>query len=88
MRRGGVPHTGGQYPRANAARRSLEAAGLATIKVARIVGLSSSVLFDKDNPRAPTNRRISIILMTRQAEEQAHLPDVPAMASAKANAGI
>jgi len=66
--------------RANAARRSLEAAGLATDKVARIVGLSSSVLFDKDNPRAPINRRISIILMTRQAEQQAHLTDVPEMA--------
>jgi chemotaxis protein MotB len=66
--------------RANAARRSLEAAGLAPDKVARIVGLSSSVLFDKDNPRAAINRRISIILMTRQAEEQAHKTDAPEMA--------
>jgi chemotaxis protein MotB len=66
--------------RANAARRSLEAAGLAPDKVARIVGLSSSVLFDKDNPRAAINRRISIILMTRHAEEQAHKTDVPEMA--------
>jgi chemotaxis protein MotB len=65
--------------RANAARRSLVAAGLATDKIARIVGLSSSVLFNKDNPRAPINRRISIILMTRLAEEQAHLTDVPEM---------
>jgi chemotaxis protein MotB len=66
--------------RANAARRSLEAAGLAPDKVARIVGLSSSVLFDKDNPRAAINRRISIILMTRHAEEEAHKTDVPEMA--------
>ena len=66
--------------RANAARRSLDAAGLAPDKVARIVGLSSSVLFDKDNPRAAINRRISIILMTRQAEEQAHKTDAPEMA--------
>jgi chemotaxis protein MotB len=65
--------------RANAARRSLEAAGLATDKVAHIVGLSSSVLFDKDNPRAPINRRSSSILMTRQPEEQAHLTDAPEM---------
>jgi chemotaxis protein MotB len=68
--------------RANAARRSLEAAGLAPDKVARIVGLSSSVLFDKDNPRAAINRRISIILMTRHAEEEAHKTDVPEMARA------
>jgi chemotaxis protein MotB len=66
--------------RANAARRSLEAAGLAPDKVARIVGLSSAVLFDKDNPRAAINRRISIILMTRHAEEEAHKTDVPEMA--------
>jgi len=70
--------------RANAARRSLEAAGLAPDKVARIVGLSSSVLFDKDNPRAPINRRISIILMTRQAEEEAHKTDAPEMARDRA----
>jgi chemotaxis protein MotB len=55
--------------RANAARRALEGGGLATEKIARVVGLSSAVLFDKDNPRNPINRRISIIVMTRQAEE-------------------
>ncbi|HYM42831.1 MAG TPA: flagellar motor protein MotB [Steroidobacteraceae bacterium] len=57
--------------RANAARRALEAAGLAGDKTARVVGLASSVLFNKDNPRAPVNRRISIIVMTRQAEQDA-----------------
>jgi chemotaxis protein MotB len=57
--------------RANAARRALEAAGLATEKTARVVGLSSAVLFDKQDPRDPINRRISIIVMTRQAEQDA-----------------
>jgi len=57
--------------RANAARRALERGGLATDKIARVVGLSSSVLFDKSNPRNPINRRISIIVMTKQAEESA-----------------
>ena len=57
--------------RANAARRALEAAGLAGDKTARVVGLSSSVLFDKQDPRDPVNRRISIIVMTRQAEQDA-----------------
>jgi len=57
--------------RANAARRALEAAGLAGDKTARVVGLGSSVLFDKDDPRNPINRRISIIVMTRQAEQDA-----------------
>lgn len=67
--------------RANAARRALEAAGLATDKTARVVGLSSSVLFDKPNPRGAINRRISIIVMTRQAEQDAVKTEAqPAMA--------
>lgn len=62
--------------RANTARRALEAGGLAGDKVARIVGLASSVLFDKLDPMSPTNRRISIIVMTRNAEELALKTDV------------
>ncbi|MFT3905186.1 MAG: flagellar motor protein MotB [Steroidobacteraceae bacterium] len=61
--------------RANAARRALESGGLNPDKVARVVGLSSSVLFDKENPRNPVNRRISIIVMTRDAEESARKTD-------------
>jgi chemotaxis protein MotB len=57
--------------RANAARRALVAGGLSDEKVALVVGLSSSVLFDKTNPQAPSNRRISIIVMTKAAEEAA-----------------
>ncbi|MCG6117365.1 MAG: flagellar motor protein MotB [Aquimonas sp.] len=57
--------------RANAARRELVAAGLPQDKVSRVVGLSSSVLFDRDNPTNPINRRISIIVMTREAEASA-----------------
>jgi chemotaxis protein MotB len=68
--------------RANAARRALESAGLASDKVARVVGLSSSVLFDKANPRSPINRRISIIVMTHEAELQAIKTEVPALGSA------
>ena len=57
--------------RANSARRALEAGGLNADKMARVVGLSSVVLFDQKNPRDPINRRISIIVMTKQAEESA-----------------
>ncbi|HEY0859694.1 MAG TPA: motility protein MotB, partial [Pseudoxanthomonas sp.] len=31
--------------------------------------LSSSVLFDRQNPQNPINRRISIVVMTKAAEE-------------------
>jgi chemotaxis protein MotB len=57
--------------RANAARRALVDGGLDETKVTRVVGLASSVLFDKTNPANPINRRISIVVMTRDAEESA-----------------
>lgn len=55
--------------RANASRRELVAGGLEDGKVLRVVGLASAIPFDKDNPTAPSNRRISIIVMNRQAED-------------------
>ena len=57
--------------RANAARRALVAGGLSEDKIAVVVGLSSSVLFDKENAQAPINRRISIVVMTIDAEAAA-----------------
>jgi len=56
--------------RANASRRELVAAGMPDDKIARVMGLASSVLLDEDNPRSPANRRISITVMTREAEER------------------
>lgn len=56
--------------RANASRRELMAAGMPDGKLARVVGLASSILQDPDNPFSPANRRISIIVMTREAEER------------------
>lgn len=38
-------------------------------KMLRVVGLSSAVMFDKEDPFSPFNRRISIIVMNRKAEE-------------------
>ena len=55
--------------RANAARRELQAGGVPESKIGRVVGLSSSVLFDKANPFNPINRRISIIVMNKQTED-------------------
>ena len=42
-----------------------------------MVGLASSVLFDKQNPFNPINRRISIIVMTKSAEATALSTDAP-----------
>jgi chemotaxis protein MotB len=57
--------------RANASRRELIAGGMDETKVVRVVGLSSAVLFDKQDAFNPTNRRISIIVMNKKAEESA-----------------
>lgn len=54
--------------RANSSRRELIYGGMDETKVLRVVGLSSSVLFDKNDPFNPVNRRISIIVMNKKAE--------------------
>lgn len=57
--------------RANASRRELIVGGMAEDKVVRVVGLASAVLFKKDEPLNPVNRRISMIVMNKKAEEAA-----------------
>src|ERR1700712_1098697 len=56
--------------RANASRRELITGGLADDRVLRGQGLASSQPFDEKDPLAPTNRRISIIVMNREAEDR------------------
>lgn len=57
--------------RANSSRRELIAGGMDETKLLRVVGLASASLYDKENPFNPTNRRISLIVMNKQAEENA-----------------
>jgi chemotaxis protein MotB len=56
--------------RANASRRELIAGGLAGEKVLRMQGLAASLLYEKDDPESPLNRRISIVVMNREAEDR------------------
>jgi chemotaxis protein MotB len=56
--------------RANASRRELVSGGMATSKIVRVVGLADSNLLVKDDPRSPLNRRISIIVLNKLAEER------------------
>jgi chemotaxis protein MotB len=56
--------------RANASRRELIAGGMTGNKIVRVVGLADSNLLNKENPRDPLNRRISIIVMNKIAEER------------------
>jgi chemotaxis protein MotB len=55
--------------RANASRRELVAGGMDESKVLRVVGLSSAIMLDKNDPFNPINRRISIIVLNKKAEE-------------------
>ncbi len=55
--------------RANAARRALVDGGVAEAQIGRVVGLASSTLFDKADPFNPINRRISLIVMNKKADE-------------------
>ncbi|WP_404300664.1 flagellar motor protein MotB [Alicycliphilus denitrificans] len=56
--------------RANASRRELVAAGMPDAKLGRVVGLAASDLLEPDNPRAAVNRRITITVLTHEAEER------------------
>ena len=55
--------------RANASRREAIAGGMDENKVIRVVGLSSTVLFDKNDPLSSANRRISIVVLNKRTEE-------------------
>ncbi len=55
--------------RANASRREMVVGGLVDAKVMRVVGLSSTVLFDPQDPMGPINRRISIVVLNKRTED-------------------
>ena len=63
--------------RANSSRRELVAGGLPDDHVLRVQGLASSQLFEPADPASPANRRISIIVMNREAEERVLRPAAP-----------
>jgi chemotaxis protein MotB len=56
--------------RANASRRELVGGGLPDDRVLRVQGLASSTLFDPQDPNNAQNRRISVIVMNRDAEDR------------------
>jgi chemotaxis protein MotB len=60
--------------RANASRRELVIGGLTEERVLRVQGLASSQPFNRDDPVDPQNRRISIIVMNRDAEDRFYRP--------------
>ena len=67
--------------RANATRRELVAAGMPDAKLARVMGLAASDLLEPDNPRSAANRRITITVLTREAEERLMGKGIPTVTS-------
>ncbi|WP_153109214.1 flagellar motor protein MotB [Propionivibrio limicola] len=55
--------------RANTSRREMIAGGMDENKVLRVVGLASTVLFDRNDPLSPANRRINIVVLNKRTEE-------------------
>ena len=55
--------------RANAARREMISGGMDENKVLRVVGLSSTMLFDKNDPLGSANRRINIVVLNKRTED-------------------
>jgi chemotaxis protein MotB len=76
--------------RANASRRELIVGGLPERRVLRVQGLASSQPFDRTDPASPANRRISIIVMNREAEDRAYAaePQPAGEAAAGATPGV
>lgn len=56
--------------RANASRRELVVAGMPLEKLARVVGMASSDPLLPEEPRAAQNRRITITVLTKEAERR------------------
>ena len=71
--------------RANASRRELITGGLPDDHVLRVQGLAASNPFDRRDPASPANRRISIVVMTREAEDALFraTPELPEPAAAE-----
>jgi len=56
--------------RANASRRELIAGGMEDTKVLRVMGVASSMHLNHDDPFAPVNRRISIVVLNHRAQAE------------------
>ena len=61
--------------------RELVAAGMPDAKLARVVGLAASDLLEPNTPRSAANRRITITVLTREAEERLMGKGIPTVTS-------
>lgn len=65
--------------RANAARRILQHSGVNNEQIAQVVGYGPTKLYDKQEPKNPINRRISVVVLNRQTELEMGIEKQPDM---------
>ncbi|NMM05789.1 flagellar motor protein MotB [Polaromonas sp.] len=73
--------------RANASRRELIVGGLQEVKVLRVMGVASSMNLNQDDPYAPINRRISIVVLNQRAQMDIEKANAAVAASVSLKAG-
>lgn len=75
--------------RANASRRELIAGGMQEKKVLRVMGVASSMHLNQDDPYAPINRRISVVVLNHRAQAEIERANAanPVNSSSAAEAG-
>ena len=56
--------------RANAVRQIMVQHGLAEQKILRVMGMGSAVLFNRQNPDSPLNRRVTIVVLSNEAAQR------------------
>lgn len=71
--------------RANAARRVLVEGGIQDNKILRVVGLGATNMYNEADPLDPMNRRISIVVMNKKAENAVR-HDTPVVVNDEADA--
>ena len=74
--------------RANASRRELIVGGLQEVKVLRVMGVASSMDLNQDDPYAPINRRISIVVLNQRAQMDIEKANAAVAASASVKPAI
>jgi len=69
--------------RASAARREMEKNGTDPMRIARVVGYADQELYNRENPRDPKNRRISITVITGPGQTAPPLHTSPSTTSTR-----
>jgi len=74
--------------RANASRRELVVGGLQETKILRVMGVASSMNLNQEDPYAPVNRRISIVVLNHRAQTAIEIANAADASAALPKPGV